>query len=352
MAKLSDVAKHAGVSISAASKILNTGTQLDRISDECIQRVRKAAEEVGYYTNYHARSLQIGRSEMLGYVLGDRYQESYTIGWYVGRLASGLEFQSKMQGYELALISPSVELRGLERGIRSVREGRIDALAMQAASTVPLDKQILSELNIPVVFFEDRGVGGYPYIRLDQEAGLRKAIQHLADLGHRSILYVGPETEPTMNAYRRSLLETLCGEAGLAFEFVSFVCENYMEVPWEDLVARPREALLARLQSPSEATAVMAYNDRVGLGCLSALNHLQIPVPDRMSVVGFDDSHAQAAYPALTTVDHMLFTMGQRAADILIDMSINKNMEEYRDKEFLIDPDLIVRKSTGPAPSA
>ena len=122
---LKEVAERAGVSVAAVSYVVNDRAEENRISPECIGRIRAAARELGYEQNYHARSLPTGTSYTLGLVLGEKSLLGYPF-WT--RVAAGADSAARAQGYSLLLLGRQQEKSPLEMGLHCLRTGRVDGL--------------------------------------------------------------------------------------------------------------------------------------------------------------------------------------------------------------------------------
>lgn len=360
MASLSEVAKHAGVSLTTASIVLNPGKQACRISVACAQRVRAAAEELGYVPNYHAQSMKRGRAGAIAVTLdiGPPGQPSHSeLGSsYFGTIIGAIELHARSLGFQTAIVGPDEKLRAPDRGYLGLRQRRFDGLIVPGIVVRPEATSFISDAPMaPIVVVEYSGKTELPVVDWDEAAGLELAIRHLADLGHRELLFLGPQdgdpvTGPTS---RETLFMAKAAEAGVRFAACRFDrrSSNYHVGTIADAA---EDALRMYLREHKRTfTGVLAYNNVAAIGACGALLEAGLKIPADVSVVGVDDVEASFAIPRLTTVSHKLAEMGRRASELMMQMIEDKEaVAALRGKREVLMPDLVVRKSTGPAKPA
>lgn len=352
---LSDVAKAAGVSIATASMVLNPTERTAKVSDERTALVKAAAERMGYVANYHARAMHLGRAETLGFALdygvaGEKTDDEPMGVGYFHHLTMGIEAQTHFVGYNLALIGPGVEERAVDRGLHQLQQRRLDALIIPAVlSSVRLHHLVTEPPDLPIVLIEHDGPSTLPVVHYDEAAGVRRAVEHLAELGHRELLWLGPDDRGPL--IRAAMFDQAVRAAGVAGSRLTFTIPE-PRYHRSSLINAANAALTARVRQPHTFTGIVCYNDFTAIGAYDALLGAGIPIPGRMSVVGFDDVVAAYVHPRLTTVSHMLVEMGRRAAELALEMAEGQaartRLRGYRD---VLVPKLVTRASTGPAPA-
>lgn len=365
MASLSEVAKEAGVSITTASMVLNNGKRAQRISAASAARIREAAARLGYVPNYLARSMKLGRAEVLGVALdipahnaqGGLAQPDLAIG-YFGRLIGAAELAARGAGFALSVIGPDERLSAIRRGIQAIRQRRIDgAIVFGSLSHIQLHAMLAEPLDEPLVVLEYSGPNPIPAINWDEVAGVRLAVGHLAELGHRDLLYIGPEAlDPAQASVVREQAFMRCvWDAGLRGAICHVPAGGAGQVnPQEALVDGTAGVLGSYLRQTERRpfSAIVCYSDLLAIGVYTALAGAGLRVPGDISVVGFDDLQAPFLIPKLTSVDHMLQEMGTRATEILLELIRSPERRgEYRHYREVLGPRLVARQSTGPAPA-
>ena len=367
MATLTQVARKAGVSLSTASVVLNPGRKSKYVSDDRAAKVRDAARELGYVVNYHARSLTMGLSRTIGIPLqigGHIYEERSRLGnTYFSNLVGAAELSITERGFATTIIGPrGHEDSVLDRAHRAIRQHRIDGVIIPGVLPAVAGHPLISQFtSTPVVAIEYREPTEVPVVDWDEAAGLRLALDHLVELGHRRVLWVGPGTAPGAGTVtpREALFLKAASALGLAPLTLNYDRARARQ-------SDPRRVSLAVRESDGAAqavtrelaaharrrfTAIVAFNDAAAIGVCRALFAAGLHVPREVSVVGIDDQHAALMAPKLTSVDHMLLEMGHRAAEMLLDMITDPGTrEDDRGRRELITPVLVPRESTGPAP--
>lgn len=355
---LRHVAAEAGVSVATASRVLNRGKFAERISEPCADRVRAVALRLGYRTNYLARSIKLGRSDAIGLALelgepGAARTPAVLIGnSYYQSLIAGIEAGTYETTYGLSLIGPGNGVTALERGLRAIEERRLDALIVVGFGLKPAQQQLLQgRERVPVVVIQPDATTKLPSVDFDDQAGVRLAVQHLAELGHRELLWVGPATSEDMAhaVQREQYFMTTVWDLGLRGASCRF--EAHRQPAGNRLHELAEAALGPQLRKPHRATAVVCYNDLVAIGVLRALAHRGYRVPQRMSVVGFDNIEADVAVPPLTSVDHRLFELGRRACALALESANAPVAPDGPAPREVLAPRLAIRDSTGPATS-
>jgi DNA-binding LacI/PurR family transcriptional regulator len=212
---------------------------------------------------------------------------------------------------------------------------------------------------VPVVAISAHGSEeGVTHIVLDHLKAAEMALRHLYDLGHRKIAFMrGPQAIPD-SEFRWEGIEHAACELGLELdpELVTRIDASNGSGSWsENAGTHPMSPeigyvpMVQLLEKTREFTAVFCFNDIAAIGVIRALNESGLSVPGDVSVVGFDDIQSAAfCTPSLTTVRQPLNEMGKRGARILLERIANPEKTELA-AEVVMEPELVVRESTGPA---
>lgn len=323
-----DVATAAGVAASTVSRAL---ARPGRVSAVTAERIREAVARLGYHANPLARALPTGRTKMIAVIISD-----ITNPFYFG-IIRGAQAAAADADYTMMLAdaqeSDEREREAMDRALPIV-EGIV------VASSRMSDTAIRMAAKQKPLLLLNRVIADVPCLLTDNPAGVRKAAEHLAGLGHRSITYVaGPEASWADGVRWRALL-AVTAELGLRSRRIG---------PFQPTVAGGEKAADTLLQRHRTATAVLAYNDQVAIGLIRRLTAHGVGVPDRISVVGIDNIFAaDLITPPLTTVAAPLGTMGHTAVRNVLAMI---NGAQSRAAEPLVLPvDLVQRASTAPPP--
>lgn len=323
---LADVAARAGVSTALVSIVLR---DVPGASAAARERVRRAAEELGYRPDSRARLLRSSRSRLLGVVFGVQND-------FHGDLVGGLYAAADRVGYELALsaVAPG---RDEERAVSSLLQDRCEALVLLGPQ-LPTARLAGLVAYLPVVVVaRPVRAASVDVVRTADDVGMHQAVDHLVALGHRRIAHIDGGRAPGAAERRRGYRDALAGH-GLADE------ERILPggLGEDDGASAARRLLQGPLPS-----AVTVFNDRCAVGVIDVLRREGLSVPGDISVVGYDDSRlARLSSVDLTTVAQdagRLTTLAVvRAVDRLDGAAVDQ-------REQVVPPRVVVRSTTGPA---
>lgn len=329
------VAALAKVSIATVSRTIN-GAPV--VSDKLAKRVWQAIEQLNYFPNTHARSLVSGRSRILGIIV-----ENITNPFFP-ELIQSFEEIAVANGYEILVSSSNSDPAILTNCVRRMIERKVEGVAVL---TFGEEEPVLEQLayhDIPLVLAEFHlDDPKASTILLDYASGIRAAIQHLIQLGHRKIAFLaGPHTIHSA-VTRESNFRTAMEEAGLPIEPNWIIECNH--------TPKGGVAGFEKLQSlESRPTAVLCSNDMTAIGVLRAAYLKGIKVPQDFSVVGLDDiDFAEFTLPPLTTIRLSRIDLA-RASFEALRQQVEARPGGTIQREFLVSTDLVVRGSTAPPP--
>ena len=275
MTTLADVAAAAGVSKAAASLVLS-GKFEGRVSERKAERVRMAADELGYVRDAIAGGMRNGRTRTIG-VIGERVLSTP----YAVSMIDAVLSTSQSLGWSVLLTDAGhdgVAAKEAAREMVARRVGQV-VIASMYHRVVPVPEQIKDVVVLNGV--ADRP--GVPGVVPDERQGASDAVAHLVDLGHRRIGYLGHDDAESIavrersDSYRHSLRE-----AGLAVD-ESLLVTGGLDPDSVDATAR------RLLDRPDRPTAVFCYNDALAAGVFRQAVRLGISIPNDLSVIGFDD---------------------------------------------------------------
>lgn len=339
MTTLKDVARLAGVDPSTASRVLrgDRGEQFARPATRA--RILQAAKALKYRPNALARGLRTRRTDAIGFVIPNLDNVG------LSDVIHGIQYEAAGCG-RLVLVVEADAL-GAETGrlrdvyTRLFSDGLVDGLI---AAFATLDDHFvggLAERGIPLVLVNRRTSGVHGSVVVDDHRGIEAAVNHLVELGHRSIGYVGLAAE-TDTAQRRSTgFRDAIDRAGIRRS----MAPTTMAAP---TIAGGRAGFadLFRAHRSEHPTAVVCSSLLGAVGFLAEAKQAGVEVPQQLSVIAFND-HELAGYldPPLTTVKMPNFRMGQMAVQMLV-AAIEG--EPVRDVMIEDAPEVIVRESTRP----
>jgi len=334
-----DVAKLAGTSVSAVSAVLNnTAGRHIRVSEATRQRILQAAQQLGYAPNPLARSLVTGRTGVLGLVFP--YSRAFIDrNPFSDQIMSGVFEEVVNEGYNL-MLHTAVGNDWNAADEKMLIDPRVDGLILVLpnpnSSVIARCEQVRFPAVAVVYATENRQVCT---INADDLHGGYLATRHLIELGHTRIAHLAGDpkvstAEPRLQGYLKALRE-----ANLPVQTEWIIQAGF---DWKDGYAATRKLL----QLPERPTAIFAANDLCAEGAIRALREEDMPVPEEMSVVGYDDTwFATMTNPPLTSVHMPIYEMGKLAAEVLIALVEGRDVQQ---RQFTLPVHLTIRQSTAP----
>ena len=338
------LAEHLQLSQTTISLVLNNSPSAKSIPHETRQRVLDAAEKLNYRPNYFARSLRQSKSMSVGVLAPDLSEGYFT------RVMSGVVEELTRARYFYFTACHDWRPDLLEEYPRMLVERAVDGFLL-------LNTPAEIEVPVPVVAISAHGTeSGVTHIVLDHLKAAEMALGHLFELGHRRIAFMrGPKEIPD-SEFRWEGIEQAAQNLGLSLDpgLVTRIDAGNGNGSWSEKTGHhpmspeigyiPMKQLL---ESTRDFTAVFCFNDIAAIGAIRALSEAGLRVPADISVVGFDDIQSAAfCTPSLTTVRQPLNEMGKRGARILLERIASPEKTELED-EVVIEPELVVRESTG-----
>ena len=324
---MTQVAERAGVSHQTVSRVLNDASL---VKEETRLRVLAAIEELGYRRNFAARLLATNRSRRIGMVTAHLALHGPSM------IALAVQDAGQDQGYDVSLVGlPEFSFEALQNAVDRLSDQAVEAVVVAVPHKDAVEMTRSLQLGIPIVMVQGVAAGQPLTAGIDQEAGARKAVDHLLDLGHRRVAHVSGPSEWIEADQRAAGWRAAHEERGL--------------LPGPQIVgdwssASGHRAGLRIAQDP-DVTAVFAANDFMAVGVLHALHQSGRRVPEDVSVVGFDDvPQAEFYWPALTTVAQDFSELGRRALSVAL-AAVRGDDGTTVD---LIEPHLLIRSSTAP----
>lgn len=324
------LADHLGLSPATVSLVMNRASVADSIPRATQERIFAAARELNYRPSFAARWARTARSFMIG-VLVPEISEGYA-----ALVLSGIESHLLKEGY-FYLVASHRHLADL------IDEYPRLLLARSVDGMIAVDTPWHHELPIPVatVSGHDRG-NGVTRIVLDHDRAAELALGHLKRLGHQRIAVIKGQEFSSDTAARWESISKVAARLGLNIP-PKLTVQLVGDLTSPELGYQVTKRLLQR---KVRFTAIFAFNDVSAIGAIEALRSRGLDVPGDVSVVGFDDIQGAAFQrPQLTTVRQPLKKMGTIAAETLLKRIARPDDDSYP-REIVIEPELIVRKST------
>lgn len=332
---LKDLADYVGLSPTTVSLVLNQSPVANSIPTVTKRRIFAAAQKFNYRPNFVARSLRTQRSYTIGVVVPEISEG------YGASVLSGVEDHLLQEGYFYFVASHRHRPDLIENCPRLL-------LARSVEGLIAVDTPCRDHLRVPVVAISaHQQVEGVTIIELNHQLAATLALEHLLQLGHRRIAILKGQAFSSDTEVRWQSIVAAAARLGLVVnpKLVAQLAEND---PSPEVGYHATQRLLA---AHEPFTALFAFNDISAIGASRALGEAGLRVPEDVSVIGFDDIKSAAFQnPPLTTVRQPLRHMGKLAAQTLLGRIAKSDRPDYP-RRLIVEPELVVRGSTCPAPT-
>lgn len=324
------LAEHLGVSTATISLSLRNSSL---VAEATRLRVHQAARELGYVYNRSAASLRTSRTNIIAVGVHDITNP------YFAELLSTIEAVAARTGRSVLLGTYLENLERAERVITTLKEYRPDGMIVcPPGGSRPEMLRDIATAGIPLVQISREIAGAdLDFVGADDALGARLAIDHLAELGHRRIAYIG----------RNDLISTAHARHGAYWSRLGeHALERDTALVHPCLGTRDGgvKGMMRLLALPHPPTAVLCFNDLVAFGAMQALRHHGLEAGRDVSVIGCDDvKEAAQWFPALTTVHNRQDEMGAAATELLIRRMADRTGPVER---IIFKPNLVLRATT------
>ena len=337
---MSDIASVAGVTSMTVSRVVN---QNGYVSAETRQKVLEVVREMKYRPNGLARSLKLQRTQTIGLVLGDIANP------FAAELARAVREVTSRRGYNLFISISEHSANEDISAFDSLASHLVDGLIIATRSNQAGDKHLaeMIESGFKVVCIgRDFHHKDSDWVAADNKRGGFEATQHLIDLGHKKIGFIGTNLSGGASLKRfQGYLDAL-KQSGIEIdERLISGSPDSGEAPGYSTEKVGYEAMKRLLSLPNRPTAVFARNDFTAIGAMTAIKEFGLRIPQDIAIVGFDDIPvAVHTFPRLTTVRQPTLKQGSIAAEMLL-KRIESAEPPERDEQIL-QCELIIREST------
>jgi DNA-binding LacI/PurR family transcriptional regulator len=340
-ATLSDIAATVGVTPMTVSRVLN---QNGYVSEKTRDRVLSVVKEMNYRRNGLARNLKRQRTDTIGLVLGDISNP------YSTELARAVRQIATVNNYNLFICISEHSAEEDIAAFESLTSHSVDGIIVATRANDAGDEYLKSivENNVPVVAIgRDFHHENVDSISADNLDGGFVATQHLIDLGHRRIGFIGAAFDQETKLKRLQGYFNALEKHGIEIDerLVTGRREARSGVPGYSTEEIGYEGMKRLLSVPNRPTAIFARNDFTAIGAMTAIKESGLRIPQDIAIIGFDDIPlAVHMSPSLSTVRQPMRLQGQIAAELLLKRIESENSIER--EERILNCELIIREST------
>ncbi|MGI5988018.1 MAG: LacI family DNA-binding transcriptional regulator [Dysosmobacter sp.] len=324
---LKDVAKAAGVSYATVSRALSGSPQ---IGSDTRERIIKLCDEMGYTTNYVARSMVMKKTDLIGLVVPSIDNQ------FMAELAYYAEMSARSHGYNIMLCNSGPDLKQEKTVVKLLLGRQVDGILIVPQSPDTYENIRAFTDQVPTVFLSEN-LRDQPqsYVAADNSHGTYIGTRYLYELGHREILYFGRRHSTTHQLRAEGYMKA-CRELGLREQYFN------SEFP-RSSIANGYQLARELFSKPITYTAIFASTDSNALGILKAADEMHIDIPRQLSLIGFDNIPSTALPRIeLTTIEQPKREMAVQAVDMLRD-KIENGTQGYVHQ--ILMPSLVKRSS-------
>lgn len=308
MVTIKDVARHANVSITTVSRVLNETEHA--VSPETKERVLKSIQELGFYPNAMARGLHLNKTRTIGLIIQDISNPYYP------SIVRGVEDAAQELGYTVVLANVYRSRERTTKYLNVLREKRVDGIIFTGGGVVKdaVEEKFFERTHITTVVIGKSCNAKLPSVQINNVQASREACEHLIKLGHRKIVTItGPCDSTTaidrLEGYQQALkVHGIDPQEGWIYQG-NFEFESGY---------RAAESFLSM---GNGFTALFAHNDMMAIGAMKALREKGLRIPEDIAVIGFDNIPLTSYItPALSTVAVPVYELGRTSMKILSDL--------------------------------
>lgn len=327
MSTARDVAKFAGVSIATVSRVMNFPEAVKPITRA---KVEAAMLALNFRPNQMARALATNRSGVIAILV------DYVGGGYYSMLLDALEYKARQRGFQTIIRCGNSNADDIYRSVKQLSGGQCDAII----ACVPFmnEKELKQLLQLqPNTVLMNCVSKAYQHLAIvvDNQLGVELALEELYQHGHRCIGIMTGSENNGENMVRLTAVKTWFEKKSLPFSDKWCISGDFH-------AENARHAIHQLLNQSKELTALFCFNDQMALGVMSYLQQQGEQLPERLSIIGFDNIEACAfTHPTLTSVDQPMKEMAHRAMSIIENMLNNRPLQE----QLPLVPSLINRHS-------
>jgi DNA-binding LacI/PurR family transcriptional regulator len=327
-----DIAKLAGVSSATVSRVINDSRLVRPATAE---KVRKVIQELKFVPNGSATTLKYGKSSSYGLIIPDITNPFFP------EFIRSFESILVKKNQDMLMATTDLHASRMQQTIHRMLVRQVDGVALLASEIETEPIETLIHHRVPLVTMDRRLTGpGLSDVSINYASGMNQAVEHLKELRHKSIAYIGGSSGRTISDHRLRAFVKAVERVGLKVD-ERFLREGDYRITGGE---RAMTELLAMKERP---TAIVAANDLTAIGAMRVIHREGLSVPGDFSIVGFDDIElSDMVYPPLTTLRLPKHEMAEKFVAALESSARDPHAEG---QEFSVKTSLVVRKSTGPA---
>ncbi len=336
---LSDIAQQLGVSKTLVSMVINGKGDENGISKTTQERVIKLAKELNYKPNQFARGLRMGKSNTIGLIVSDISNSFYA------RIARHVEDYCSHEDYNLIICNSDENSEKEKKIINNLLDKQVDGLIISSTIENTEHLKLLNNENVPFILI-DRIYNAFPchHVIVNNFQGAKDATLHLIQNGHKNIacFTISP-------AHISTQIERFHGyKAALEENFIPFNEFYHKIIPRDNIYQSIYNTLKEWQMNRLLPSAIFLANNQLALFLLTICKELKISIPQKLSVVSFDDVEAfRFNAPPITSIVQPVESIAQYAVTELVKLikKSRKTEEKTNLNQISLETNLIIRES-------
>lgn len=336
---ITDIAEAAGVSATTVSRVLNNKQGDIRISQKTRDLVHEVADRLGYQRNPLASALRSKRTGIIGAI------NRAVSGTYMSRLAHHIQLVAQSRNIELFVGAPRENSDAIAGQLSVLQSHLFDGVLFLG----DLASYRTADFALPHVHVVPGNEGLLPLVTVDEQQGVKLALDYLTQLGHSKIACLGSPAWPWDGRRVGFYRAYMAAHNGPGCELL--IDLDYIPYPPNSAAAdgvgdNVTEHVKRAIEGANPPTAIFCTNDGFGASAIKALYRLGRRVPEDVSIVGYGDHHdARIIYPELTTVTMPNEQLANVSLDLLLQIIDDPENIDLREQRLLCAPELVIRES-------
>lgn len=309
MVSIKDIAKAVGVSPSSVSFVLNGKAKEKRISGELAEKIKKAADRMGYRPNRVAIGLRTGKSKTIGLLVENISNAFFS------SLAKTIEDEARKYGFNVVYCSTENDAARGSEMIQILSSQRVEGYLITPTKGMEPEIERLAKQNKPVVLM-DRNLDNLsvPYVVVDCYSGMKEGMQYLIHKGYRKIGLVTIEMDLLQIREREKAYMDVLKENDIAFQ-----SKNVLKLKFSGSEQESVRSISKFLKENKDLEVVVFSTNYLGIYGLESIKELGLQIPEQLKIMCFDDHEFFKLYsPEITVIAQPIEAIAQTAVNILI----------------------------------
>ncbi|MCU6710958.1 LacI family transcriptional regulator [Paenibacillus sp. J5C_2022] len=330
-ARIKDVARLAGVSVTSVSRVLNNS---EHVSPKLERKVRDAINQLRYSPSFIAKSLKRSKTNLIGVIIPDVTSS------YMAMVLSRIEELASGNGYNLLISNIVEDTDKVVKYLNVYEEMRVDGIVLMHGKANDDIRTFLERTSIPVVVHADMGVH-VPAVYIDNFHAAYDATSYLIRKGHTRIAHIAGQISEVADArHRYEGFMAACADSAIAVDTGLIRFGDYKLRSGYDRMGELLDA------ASGTFTALFAASDDMAAGAINCMHDRGLAVPGDISVIGFDGTYiADVVRPRLTTIRQPIGEIGEKTMQLLLAFIEQRTDEQLSTRRIVLKHELIEKDS-------